>query len=69
MTFKYKDKEFSSIELFGELIQDYGTCPECSNDRIGGTPSVGSINYDGEHGKFERGCKCGWKIQMKFEKV
>ena len=69
MAFRYKEKEYSSMELFGELIKDYGTCPECGNGNVGGTPSVGSMNYDGELGTFSRGCKCGWKVKVEVEVV
>lgn len=69
MLFKYKKKKLASMDLFGALIKDYGDCPECGNDKVGGTPSSGSLNFDGEHGTFERGCKCGWNIEIKCEKA
>lgn len=69
MSFKYKGKKLSSIGLFGELIKDYGTFPDCGNDSVGGTPSVGSMNYDGEHGTLERTCKCGWEIKVGCKKI
>lgn len=69
MTFKYKGKSFRNIDLFGAFIKDYGTCPECGNDSIGGTPSSGSMHFDGEFGTFERTCKCGWTVNIECEKM
>ena len=68
MTFKYKEKTFSSMDLLMELVKDYGVCPKCGNEKVGGSPSVGSMHYDGEHGTFERTCKCGWSTSLKVAK-
>ncbi|WP_456959295.1 DUF3797 domain-containing protein [Lysinibacillus sp. TE18511] len=50
------------------MAKKYNNCENCGNDRLGGEPSEGGINYDGENGHFERSCKCGWKIVLDFEK-
>lgn len=45
-----------------ELMKKYSTCPECGNDRIGGTPSKGSLIIEEEI--FKRGCSCGWEVTV-----
>ncbi|MGG3871400.1 DUF3797 domain-containing protein [Brevibacillus laterosporus] len=42
------------------LMKKYNVCPECRNDKIGGSPSQGTINIEDE--VFTRSCKCGWKV-------
>ncbi|MBG9737108.1 DUF3797 domain-containing protein [Paenibacillus alvei] len=42
------------------LMKKYNTCPECGNDKIGGTPSQGTLTIEDE--VFTRSCKCGWRV-------
>lgn len=64
MLFTYKGEVYAGLDLFGVLIREFGTCPECGNDRVGGTPSSGALIFDGEEGSFERRCKCGWETSF-----
>lgn len=45
-----------------ELMKKYGTCPECGNGNVGGTPTEGSLNIG--DGMFQRRCKCGWEVTV-----
>ncbi|MGG0655760.1 DUF3797 domain-containing protein [Rummeliibacillus pycnus] len=69
MSFKYKDDIFNSMNLVQELVKDYGACLECGNSSIGSNKNVGSMDFDGKLGTFERTCKCGWNVKIKMEKI
>lgn len=69
MSFKYKDEIFNSLNLIRELVRDYRICPECGSENIGSNKNVGSMDFNGKLGTFERICKCGWEVKIKIEKV
>lgn len=50
-------------------MDDYGTCPGCGSEHIGSNKNVGSMDYNGKLGTFERTCKCGWAVKLKVEKI
>lgn len=67
--FSYKDRDYDSVGLAIQLLQDYGSCPDCGCDKVGGEPTNGFMNFDGEKGTFERGCAhCGWSIAIECGK-
>ncbi|WP_211284563.1 DUF3797 domain-containing protein [Rummeliibacillus pycnus] len=69
MSFKYKDEIFNSLSLIRELVKDYNACPECGSKGIGSNTKLGSMDYNGKLGTFERTCRCGWKVKIKVEKI
>lgn len=44
------------------LMNKYGVCPECGNDKVGGKPSQGALIIEDEI--FIRKCKCGWSVKV-----
>ncbi len=69
MSYKYKEEVYNNLSLIKELVKDYGICPQCGNDQVGDSKKVGSMDYNGKVGTFERTCKCGWEVKIKVDKV
>lgn len=67
--FKYGKRKLDSTRLFTTVAKKYNNCENCGSDRLGGEPSEGGLHYDGQNGYFKRSCKCGWEIELNFEKV
>lgn len=45
-----------------ELLKQYQDCPECGNDKIG----AGSGALIVDDNRFERSCRCGWRVVIEL---
>ncbi|MCR8641397.1 DUF3797 domain-containing protein [Paenibacillus sp. N1-5-1-14] len=65
--FKYGKLKLTSTFLFIKLGKKYNNCESCGSEKTG--EDEGSMHFDGVTGHFKRTCKCGWEIELVFEKV
>lgn len=47
------------------LMRKYNNCLECGSDRVGGTPSQGTLIIENEI--FTRTCICGWSVEVNLQ--